>query len=113
MGYTWAQYASSVTGLALLAVAGVRWWRRTPPDAERTARLFDRRERLLWWSAAVVCAVVGACLGAITATEAAARFRAITWTGTGAGLVLALASVEVGADEPALAQTAALPSAWR
>lgn len=95
MGYTWAQYASSIGGLAIIGVVALRWWLRTPPTRAVSVAMLAGHERVLWWAAAATCGLIGALLGVASAADAAARFRAVTWGGTGAGVVLVVASLEV------------------
>ncbi|MBO9533698.1 MAG: DUF4184 family protein [Solirubrobacteraceae bacterium] len=102
MGYTWAQYASSVGGLAILTVVLLRWWRRAAPQPSLAPLVLADRQRLLWWAAVMLCGLIGAALGVVTASEAAARFRAVTWGGTGAGAVMLAASLEVARRRLAL-----------
>ena len=88
-GYRWLQYASSVVGLAVLAVWFVRWWRRTPAVPTRT----DPAARWVWPLLVVLGLVAGAVAGLAAGTLDDAVFPAARWAG---GTVL-LASVLLAA----------------
>jgi Domain of unknown function (DUF4184) len=100
-GYSWAQYASGVVGAAVLLVALVRWWRRTPARADLRGGADPRRGRavLASWGVIVSFGLVGAAAGAAqaagTGSPSLARylFYAVTRGTAAAGLAALAAAV--------------------
>jgi hypothetical protein len=96
-GYRWAQYASGVGGLAVLAGWAARWWRTTPerPDAGAATPPVGRSTRR---AAGLVVGLPALVAGTVAAVPplvagggpqlAAAAFRAVTRGGS-AGLAAA------------------------
>lgn len=102
-GYRWAQYASGVLGVVVLATAVALWWRRTPPRRPEEARAgLPPARAAAAWAGLALAALVGAvvaCLpllgsGASTSGLAVGlAFGAVT--GGGVGLVLAALALGV------------------
>lgn len=76
-GYRWAQHASGAVGLAVVAVAVVRWWLRTPPAP--AAHAAGPRARPWPWVVVLGAGLVGTVVGAVSgSTLRAAGFAAVT-----------------------------------
>ncbi|BCB90800.1 DUF4184 family protein [Phytohabitans suffuscus] len=91
-GYRWAQYASGLLGAAAIAVWLVRWWRTTPPAAERRPAA-GRPVTLASWTLIALATTAGAAAAALPALREpdprGAAFLAVT-RGGGAGLAAAV-----------------------
>lgn len=68
VGTQWAQYASSLGGLVVLAIAAARYLRRTPPapPSSRPATVSTRRIRLAFWGSLIAALVAGVVVVAST-----------------------------------------------
>ena len=88
-GYRWLQYASSVAGLAVLAIWVLRWWRRTPtlPGRAGTAA------RWVWPLLAALGVVAGAVAGLTAGSLDDAVFPAARWAGLTALLAAVLLAI--------------------
>ncbi|PZU45939.1 MAG: DUF4184 domain-containing protein [Microbacterium sp.] len=61
-GYKWMQYASSVGGLAILAICAALWLRRRTP-APAQGRVFPGAVRWVWWLSLPVALVAALAIG--------------------------------------------------
>lgn len=82
-GWQWAQYLSSVLGLAVLTGWTVRWWRRTAADESEGAD--PRPGRRAVWVTVLVAAVAGLVVGPVAAAGAPNLNRTVFTAVTSAG----------------------------
>ena len=95
-GYRWAQYASGLAGLAVIAWWLARWWRRSPCRPADPVDPPRVPAAAMFWVAiasATLLAGIAGLADALAADQGARRglFRAATWGG-GAGLLTLLAA---------------------
>ncbi|TXN31542.1 DUF4184 family protein [Lacisediminihabitans profunda] len=95
--YRWAQYASSIAGLAIVAGWAARWARVTPLHASPTTRVADRWRVTAWIVVAAVVAAIalGILVGGVVSGAGAFDRTVLHWSVTRSlsvgGLIVALA----------------------
>lgn len=92
-GFRWAQYASGFVGMVVIAVAAMRWWRRTPTDPRQRISRLPRSVAVGVWSAVITAGALGGTVAFASAMShdeplSRALYRAAT-DGGGAGLLVA------------------------